>query len=122
MWQSGDWWFHHDNAPAHTAISVTTFMARNSMAVLPHPPHSPDVAPSDFFLFPRVKRNLKGMRFADVEEVKRKRRRRLQTSKKMSLKIVSNNGRREWASALLLTESTLKEIKGFLYKSINTRL
>ena len=73
MWQSGDWWFHHDNAPAHTAISVTTFMARNGMAVLPHPPYSPDVAPSDFFfLFPRMKRNLKGKHFADVEEVKRK--------------------------------------------------
>uniref|UniRef100_A0A3B3XHK0 Tc1-like transposase DDE domain-containing protein n=1 Tax=Poecilia mexicana TaxID=48701 RepID=A0A3B3XHK0_9TELE len=35
--------FHHDNAPAHTAISVTTFMARNGMAVLPHPPYSPDM-------------------------------------------------------------------------------
>jgi len=72
MWQSGDWFFHHDNAPAHTAISVTAFMARNGMAVLPHPPYSPDMAPSDFFLFPRMKRNLKGKRFADVEEVKRK--------------------------------------------------
>jgi len=72
-WQSGDWWFHHDNAPAHSAISVTTFMARNGLAALPHPPYSPDVAPSDFFfLFPRMKRNLKGKHFADVEEVKRK--------------------------------------------------
>jgi len=25
LWQSGDWFFHHDNAPAHAAISVAIF-------------------------------------------------------------------------------------------------
>jgi hypothetical protein len=29
---------------------------------MPHPPHSPDLAPSDFFLFGSVKRKLVGYR------------------------------------------------------------
>jgi len=38
----------------------------------PHPPYSPDLAPCDFFLFPRKKGRKKGKRFADVREVKMK--------------------------------------------------
>jgi len=38
----------------------------------PHPPYSPDLAPCDFFLFPRIKGQKKGKRFADVREVKKK--------------------------------------------------
>ena len=37
---------------------------------IPHPPYSPDPAPSDFFLFLTMKKKLKGKRFATVEEVK----------------------------------------------------
>nr|CAH7720082.1 unnamed protein product [Callosobruchus chinensis] len=34
------------------------------------PPYSPDLAPPDFFLFPRLKRDLKGNRYSSVEDVK----------------------------------------------------
>jgi hypothetical protein len=37
--------------------------------LLTHPPHSPDLAPSDFYLFGRLKSDLKGMRFADNDAV-----------------------------------------------------
>ena len=36
---------------------------------LPHPPYSPDLAPCDFFLFPKLKTNLKGHHFVTVENV-----------------------------------------------------
>lgn len=42
------------------------------MTPIEHPPYSPDLAPCDFFLFPRFKKNMKGQRFATVEEVKQK--------------------------------------------------
>ncbi|VVC42343.1 Hypothetical protein CINCED_3A023661 [Cinara cedri] len=42
------------------------------MTTVPHPPYSPDLTPCDFFLFPRMKRNVKGKRFADIDEVKKK--------------------------------------------------
>jgi len=72
MWSSGDWILHHNNAPAHMALSVQQFLARNNMTVIPHPPHSLDLAPCDFFLFPCMKGQMKGKRFVDVSEVKKK--------------------------------------------------
>jgi len=38
------------------------------MTVVPHPPCSPDLAPSDFFIFPKLKMRLKGRRF-QMEEI-----------------------------------------------------
>ena len=37
---------------------------------MPQRPNSPDSAPCDFFLFPRLKRPMKGRRFATIEEIK----------------------------------------------------
>ncbi|UYV72492.1 hypothetical protein LAZ67_9003387 [Cordylochernes scorpioides] len=53
---------HHDNATSHTAFIITNFLARSNTPVIPHPPYSPDLAPCDFFLFPRLKREMKGNR------------------------------------------------------------
>nr|CAH7754411.1 unnamed protein product [Callosobruchus chinensis] len=72
LWRTGDWFFHHDNAPAHTALSVKQFLTKNGMTPIVHPPYLPDLAPCDFFLFPRLKKDMKGKRFASVEEVKQK--------------------------------------------------
>lgn len=72
LWESKSWVLHHDNAPAHTALSVKTFLAKHSIPVLDHPPYSPDLAPCDFYLFPKVKSALKGTRFQSVEAVKEK--------------------------------------------------
>ena len=37
---------------------------------VPHPPYSPDLAPCDFWLFPKLKVNLRGSRFETIEEMK----------------------------------------------------
>ena len=50
----------HDNAPAHTSAIVTAFLKKEKVTVLPHPPYSPDLAPCDFFLFPKLKALLGG--------------------------------------------------------------
>ena len=42
------------------------------MIRVPYPSYSPNLALRDFFLFPRMKKVLKGKHFADVEEVKHK--------------------------------------------------
>jgi hypothetical protein len=39
------------------------------MDVIPHPPYSLDLAPCDFFLFPKMKLKLKGRRFDTTEEI-----------------------------------------------------
>ncbi|KAL4100983.1 hypothetical protein QTP88_021004 [Uroleucon formosanum] len=69
-WRNGTWFLHHDNAPAHSAPSIREFLADKKIPVVPHPLYSPDLAPCDFFLFPRLKSALKGQRFQDVEEIK----------------------------------------------------
>ena len=50
----------HDNAPAHTSAIVTAFLKKEKVTVLPHSPYSPDLAPCDFFLFPKLKAFLAG--------------------------------------------------------------
>ncbi|GFX89523.1 mariner Mos1 transposase [Trichonephila clavipes] len=72
MWKEKSWIFHQDNAPAHSALSVKRFLAKHSIPVLEHPPYSPDLAPCDFYLFPKVKSPLKGTRFESEEAVKKK--------------------------------------------------
>ena len=39
--------------------------------MLGHPPYSPDLAPCDFFLFPTLKKILRGRQFDDVADLQR---------------------------------------------------
>jgi transposase len=69
MWTAGSWLLHHDNAPAHTVLSIRQFLAKHSIPTLPYPPYSPDLSLPDFFLFPKLKITLKGRRFQTVEDI-----------------------------------------------------
>ena len=53
----------HDNAPAHMAHIETDFLESKKVTVLPHPPFSPDLAPCNYFLFPKLKYQLSGRRY-----------------------------------------------------------
>jgi len=57
-----------DDAPANSVLSV--FFAKHTVTVLEHPPFSPDVTLHDFFLFPKIKSELKGTRFESMETLK----------------------------------------------------
>jgi len=63
------WFLHHDSAPSHTSFAVRGFLAQHNITTLPHPPYSPDLAPCDCFLFPKLKHHLKGHHFGTVENV-----------------------------------------------------
>jgi len=71
LWRVGNWLLHDDNAPSHRALVTREFLTHNSIITLPHPPYLPDSAPCDFFLFPKMKLQLKGRRFDRVEEIQR---------------------------------------------------
>ena len=59
-----------DIAPAHTSQVVMTAVTEFGFEVLPHPPYSPDImAPSDFYLFAKLKSNLRGTQFGSNEGV-----------------------------------------------------
>jgi len=55
--------FHH-NTPPHRAACVHQFFDDNNFEVVPHAPYSPDLAPSDFWLFPTLKDTLRGCTFS----------------------------------------------------------
>lgn len=65
------WVLHHDNAPARDELSVRQFLDQNSIPKLDQPPHSPDLAPCEFWLFPKLKNALKGQRFDDISDIQR---------------------------------------------------
>jgi transposase len=69
-WTKKTWMLHHDNAPPHTLLLIREFLAKQEKIVVPQPPYSPDLAPANFFLFPKLKSTLKGRRFKTVEEIK----------------------------------------------------
>jgi len=59
----------HDNAPAHRALATQKKLAYVGFQCLDHPPYSPDLAPSDYHLFPGLKKQLKGRHFSSDAEV-----------------------------------------------------
>ena len=53
-----------------TSLVVREFLARSSITVTEHPPYSPDLAPCDFFLYPKCKMVLRGRHLGYVEPIK----------------------------------------------------
>lgn len=73
--------YHQDNAPAHRAVDTLDTIDFLGMERIPHAPYSPDLAPMDFALFPRLKAELRGKRFADLDDLRMEVRRVVSTYK-----------------------------------------
>ena len=61
----------HDNARTHVAQVVKTYLETLKWDVLPHPPYSPDLAPSDYYLFRSMQHGLADQHFRNYDEVKK---------------------------------------------------
>ena len=70
LFKSGQWHFHQDNAPVHHFILVTDYLTKMGIKTVPYPRYSPDLAPCDFWLFPKVKEKLRGCRYETIKEMK----------------------------------------------------
>lgn len=60
----------HDNARPHTALLNQKVLKNFKWDIFAHPPYSPDLAPSDYHLFPTLKRHSQGQGFHNLEELK----------------------------------------------------
>jgi histone-lysine N-methyltransferase SETMAR len=58
-----------DKARHHASAATSDAIARLGLTVLPHPAYSPDLAPSNFHLFPKLKEDLRGQNFSSDKEV-----------------------------------------------------
>ena len=66
LFKSDQWHFHQNNTPVHNSILVTDYLTKMGIKTVPQPPHSPDFAPCDFWLFPK----LRGCLYETIEEMK----------------------------------------------------
>ncbi|EFN61776.1 Histone-lysine N-methyltransferase SETMAR, partial [Camponotus floridanus] len=55
--------FQHDNARPHVVCVVKKYLETLKWDVLPYPPYSPDIAPSDYYLFRSMEHGLVKQRF-----------------------------------------------------------
>ena len=67
LFRSDQWHFHQDNAPVHNSILVTDYLTKMGINTIPH---RPDLAPCDFWLFPKLTEKLRGCRYETIEEMK----------------------------------------------------
>ena len=61
--------FHQDNATCPKSMKTMVKLNELSFELLLHLPYSPDLAPSDYWLFADMKKMLQGKRFSFNEEV-----------------------------------------------------
>ena len=69
MWENETWMLHHKNALAHASLLIRSYLAKQKTSIVPHPPYSPDLAPADLFLFPKLKTTLKERCFQTREQI-----------------------------------------------------
>ena len=70
LFKLGQWHFQQDNAPVPNSISVTDYLTKMGIKTVPHSPYSPDLAPFDFWLFLKLKENLRGCHYETIEVMK----------------------------------------------------
>ena len=61
--------FHKDKAPCYKSIATMAKLHELHFELLPHPPYSLDLAPSDYYLFADLKGMLQEKRFGSSEGV-----------------------------------------------------
>ena len=58
-----------DNARVHTCKVAMDVVEQNEYELIPHPAYSPDLGPSNFFLFPDLKKDIRGCHYRSDEDV-----------------------------------------------------
>ena len=66
LFKSGQWHFQQDNTPVYNSILITDYLTKMGIKTVPQPPYSPDLAPCDFWLFPKLKEKLRGLSLWDI--------------------------------------------------------
>lgn len=64
-----DIWLLHDNARPHVAKEVKKLLNELSIKPLEHPPYSPDISPSDYYLFKHLSRYMRNKVYKTKDEV-----------------------------------------------------
>ena len=63
LWATGDWRLRHNNAPAFASRLLQNFLVKHQITQMTQPRYGPDLAPCDFWLFPKRNHLWKGRDF-----------------------------------------------------------
>ena len=74
----------------------------------PHPPYSPDLAPAEFFMFPKLKTTLKGRRFQTIEEIQENAIRELRAITESAFQEAFQQWKKRWERCIASRGTTLK--------------
>ena len=77
-------------------LLIREFFMKHEATVVSQPPHSPDLAPADFFLFPKLKPSLKGRRFQAVEKIEENSLRDLRAIPQNTFQDALQNWKKHW--------------------------
>ena len=102
LWKNNSKLLHHDNAPAHSSLLMRAFLAKNNPTIIKgQPRYSPDLAPCDFFLSPKLKRPMKGRRFTTIEEIKTASLEELKTIPKSAYEKCFEDWKKRWHKGIV---------------------
>ena len=119
-WQKQNLIIQHENAPAHRFFKVSQFLAKNNMAVNPHPTYSPDLNPCDFFLFPSWSFGWRVEDSTPLKKFKRNRSGYLTQFQKGTSRDASKHGRNAGTAVFMQKGSTLKVMEEFIIQGKQT--
>ena len=71
LWQDKSCLLHLDNKSTHNALSIRQFLAESYIVTLEQLPYSPDLFPSYFLLFFKLKGIIQGTHYEGIEALKR---------------------------------------------------
>ena len=96
--------FHKDNAKPHWAWITNEFLLEDHVEQYQNAVYSPDLSPCHFFLFPKAKKQLRGIRFNDDNE--------MLTALEQAIDSLTKEDFRRliYSNALMLKDSTLKKL------------
>ena len=77
------------------------FLAKNKTVIMPQSPYSPDLAPCDFFLFPKLKKPMKGKRFATIDEIKSESKNELMAIPKSAFQKCFGDLKKRWHKCII---------------------
>ena len=101
FWADNSWFLHHDTTPSHTALVLRDHFAKNSTHNVLQPPYSPDLAPCDFWPFPKLKRPLRGHRFDMIEEIQAESKKALKGIPEIEFNMCFDDWKKRWHKCII---------------------
>ena len=101
LWAENTWIVHQDNAPSQTTLVTHKFLTKNKITTMGHPPYLPDLAPCDFYLFPKAKNIMPCEHFVDVDTIKRETTKPLKELTKKDMQHCFQEWEKCWTKSIL---------------------